>query len=150
MKRLYKSRTDKVISGVCGGIAKYFGVDPTLIRVAWVISLLLGGIGFFGYIVAMIIIPAEPQSFEAKKKFDVFEENSNDSFADRFGSDFLNIDKAKIKKSLPIIAGSILIGFGFVILGSSLGIFSFRTIGRFIVPALIIGVGLYFVLKSKK
>lgn len=59
MKRLYKSRTDKMICGVCGGIAEYFNVDPTLIRLLLV---LLGctGSGILAYIVAAVIIPMEP------------------------------------------------------------------------------------------
>lgn len=42
-KRLYKSRDNRMISGVCAGIAEYFGIDPTLVRLAWVVFSLLGG-----------------------------------------------------------------------------------------------------------
>ncbi len=59
-KRLYKSRTNRMIDGVCGGIAEYFGLDPTLVRIVWVLVTLLGGSGFVLYIVAMIIMPARP------------------------------------------------------------------------------------------
>ena len=45
IKRLYKSRTDRMIDGVCGGIAEYFGLDSTLVRIAWVLLTLLGGTG---------------------------------------------------------------------------------------------------------
>jgi phage shock protein C len=60
IKRLYKSRTERMVDGVCGGVAKYFSVDPTLVRVAWVLVTLLGGAGILLYIVAMIVIPKEP------------------------------------------------------------------------------------------
>ncbi|ESK65802.1 PspC domain protein [Abiotrophia defectiva ATCC 49176] len=43
--------------GVCAGIADYFGIDPTLVRVVWVISGLLGGVGLFGYLIAAFIMP---------------------------------------------------------------------------------------------
>ena len=56
-KRLYKSRTDKKIDGVCAGIAEYFDVDPTVIRLAWVIFSLCGGSGVLAYIICAIIIP---------------------------------------------------------------------------------------------
>ena len=56
-KRLYKSRTDKKIDGVCAGIAEYFGVDPTVIRLAWAIFSLCGGSGVLAYIICAIIIP---------------------------------------------------------------------------------------------
>lgn len=59
MKRLYKSRTDKMICGVCGGIAEYFNVDPTLIRLLFV-ALGCTGSGVLAYLVAAIIIPLEP------------------------------------------------------------------------------------------
>ncbi|NCC00273.1 MAG: PspC domain-containing protein [Clostridia bacterium] len=58
MKKLFRSRTNKVICGVCGGIGEYVGVDPTVIRL---LALLLGctGTGLVAYIVAAIIIPEE-------------------------------------------------------------------------------------------
>lgn len=59
MKRIYKSKYDKMICGVCGGVANYFGVDPTLVRLLFI---LLGctGSGILAYLVAAVIIPMEP------------------------------------------------------------------------------------------
>ena len=60
MKTLYKSKTKKMIAGVCGGIAEYFGIDPTLVRLGFVaLSFLFGG-GVLVYIIAAIIMPEEP------------------------------------------------------------------------------------------
>ncbi len=59
-RRLTKSRTDRMIDGVCGGVAAYFGIDPTLVRVAWVLITLLGGSGIILYIAAMILMPKAP------------------------------------------------------------------------------------------
>lgn len=56
-KRLYKSGTDKIVCGVCGGIAEYLGIDPTLVRLGWAAASILGGIGILPYIAAAIIIP---------------------------------------------------------------------------------------------
>ena len=56
-KRLYKSRDNAMIAGVCGGIAEYFDLDPTLIRLGWIIFCAMGGSGFIAYIIAAIIIP---------------------------------------------------------------------------------------------
>ena len=56
-KRLYKSDVNKKICGVCGGIAEYFDIDPTLVRLALVAFTLLGGSGIIAYIVAAIVIP---------------------------------------------------------------------------------------------
>lgn len=57
-KRLYRSSTNYMICGVCGGIAEYFNIDPTLVRLAWVILSVFGwGTGIVAYIIAAIIIP---------------------------------------------------------------------------------------------
>ena len=59
IKRLYRSKTNRVIGGVCGGMGEYFGIDPTIIRLIWVILALMGGAGIIAYIIAWIIIPEE-------------------------------------------------------------------------------------------
>ena len=59
-KRLYKSNTNKVIDGVCGGIGEYFNIDPTLVRLAWVVFCALGGSGLLAYIIMAIIMPSRP------------------------------------------------------------------------------------------
>ena len=57
-KRLYRSSTNYMICGVCGGIGEYFNIDPTLVRLAWVIFTCAGfGAGVVAYIVASIVIP---------------------------------------------------------------------------------------------
>ena len=66
-KRLYKSNENKMLDGVCGGIAEYFDVDPTLVRLAWVILGFCGGMGLWAYIIAAIIIPQRPQYIEGEK-----------------------------------------------------------------------------------
>ncbi len=58
-KRLYKSN-NKMLDGVCAGIAEYFAIDPTLIRLAWVLFSCLGGSGLLAYIVCAIVIPRKP------------------------------------------------------------------------------------------
>ena len=55
-KRLYKSTVNCMLCGVCGGIAEYFDIDPTLVRLAWVILTCFGGAGIWAYIIAAIII----------------------------------------------------------------------------------------------
>ena len=60
-KKLYKSNTNKMLEGVCGGIAEYFGIDPTIVRLGWVVFCALGGSGILAYIIAAIIIPRRPE-----------------------------------------------------------------------------------------
>ncbi|MBQ3793557.1 MAG: PspC domain-containing protein [Lachnospiraceae bacterium] len=64
MKRLYKG-TDKKLCGVCSGIGEYFNIDPTVIRLAWVIFCLLGGSGILAYIIAAIIMEENPGYIES-------------------------------------------------------------------------------------
>ena len=59
-KKLYRSRTDRKILGVCGGFAEYFNVDSTLVRVIVVLVALLGGCGLLAYLIAALIMPEEP------------------------------------------------------------------------------------------
>ena len=59
-KRLYRSRTQRMLAGVCGGIAEYFNIDPTLIRLGWVVFACMGGTGVLAYIIAAIVIPLSP------------------------------------------------------------------------------------------
>ena len=60
-KRLYNSNKNKVLCGVCGGIAEYFNVDPTLVRLGWIVFCALGGSGLLAYIIAAVIIPNDPE-----------------------------------------------------------------------------------------
>jgi phage shock protein C len=60
-KRLYRSQTDKKIAGVCGGLAEYFGIDPVIPRIVFVILLLPGGFpGFIPYVILWILVPEKP------------------------------------------------------------------------------------------
>jgi phage shock protein C len=60
-KRIYRSRSNKVIAGVCGGLAEYFGIDRVLIRIVWVVTVICAGTGILAYILAWILIPKEPE-----------------------------------------------------------------------------------------
>lgn len=59
MKKLYRVEQGKMISGVCGGIAEYFDIDPTLVRLGWIVFSCMGGAGILAYIVATIVIPTK-------------------------------------------------------------------------------------------
>ena len=61
-KKLYKSESDKKICGVCSGIAKYFSIDPTLVRLGLVAFCILGGSGILAYIVCALVMPEEPSN----------------------------------------------------------------------------------------
>jgi phage shock protein C len=71
---LRRSRDDRVIGGVCGGLGRYFGIDPVILRIAFVLLLLAGGAGLLLYVIAWIAIP---------------EERPGDALAERAGGDVL-------------------------------------------------------------
>jgi len=60
-KRLYRIENGKQIAGVCGGIAEYFDLDPTLVRIAWVVLAFCAGGGILAYIIAALIMPSKSQ-----------------------------------------------------------------------------------------
>ena len=61
-QRLVRPRNDRKIAGVCAGFAEYFGLDVTIVRVVWLITAIMTGIGFIPYIIAWIVMPEEPWS----------------------------------------------------------------------------------------
>ncbi len=58
-RKLYRSRKNKVLGGVCGGLGEYFDIDPSLIRLLWVFVVLMGGSGILIYIILWVILPEE-------------------------------------------------------------------------------------------
>ena len=59
-KKLYRSRDGKLICGVCAGIAEYFNIDPTVVRVVFALFACMGGSGILAYLVAAVIMPPKP------------------------------------------------------------------------------------------
>ena len=64
-KRLYRQLKDKVLGGVCSGLAEYFEIDPVLFRVLFIIALFLGSMGFWLYIILWIVVPKAPTKITA-------------------------------------------------------------------------------------
>ena len=59
-KRLYRSVRDKKLAGVCGGVAEYFNIDPTIVRILWLIFSLFYFAGVVAYIIAVLVVPQNP------------------------------------------------------------------------------------------
>ena len=60
-KRLYRSRANRVIAGVCAGLGRYFNIDPVIIRIVWLLLVVVYGTGLVAYVIAWLIIPNEPE-----------------------------------------------------------------------------------------
>ncbi len=68
-KRLYRLREGRVVAGVCAGLAAYFGVDPTLVRLAFALLTVFGGLGILFYLCAWVVIPEEGEGASIAETF---------------------------------------------------------------------------------
>ena len=57
VKRLYRIEEGRMLTGVCGGVAEYFGIDPSIVRIIWVAACFAGTIGFWAYVIASFVLP---------------------------------------------------------------------------------------------
>lgn len=137
-KKWYRSSRDKMIGGVAGGIADYFDIDPTIVRILFVVGLFMGA-GFLAYIVLWIVVPEEPVGLDSsqqdKSKSKKSDKNAANGTADQ--------TKAENRKNTSNIFGAIL-----VVLGVLLLIDNFVHFHAFW-PLLLILVGIGILLKSK-
>lgn len=62
-KRIYRSKTEKMIGGVCGGVGEYFDIDPTIVRLLWVVAAFVCGGGILAYLIALIVIPYDKNTY---------------------------------------------------------------------------------------
>ncbi len=89
-KRLYRSKDDRVVAGVCGGIAEYFDVDPALIRIAALIMVFSGG-GFLAYLVAWLVIPENPAQKGESPRIEKIVKEKTDKKQDEDGARMLGV-----------------------------------------------------------
>lgn len=109
-KKLYRSNKDKMLGGVAGGLAEYFDMDPTLVRVIFIITLFLGGTGVIAYIILWILVPEEPLVFPlTANSTPASEPNSQTGTAEPVNVPFTVPVR---KRNGPAIAGIILIVLG--------------------------------------
>ena len=135
-RRLYRCRENRVLAGVAGGLAEYFELDPTLVRLLWFVSIFFGGLGLVLYIGMAIIVPIEPITANGTSLVDhpavaadgtpiPVEGHRHVAHGDGRGTMFV---------------GLVLILFGgLALLGTLMP--SWVDAGRYLVPAFIIGVG---------
>jgi phage shock protein C len=144
MKRLYKSRKNCVIDGVCGGIGEYLDVDPVLIRIVAVIFLFVGGSALIAYIIGMIIIPKAPIEAGETEQTSAVRATPVTERSEGFG------------KAGGLIFGIILIALGFHFLMRNIPFFNqyywqFWNLGwHFFWPSVLVLVGLLVIFKGTR
>ncbi len=141
-RRLYRSQRDKMIAGVCGGIAEYFNVDPVWIRLATVLIVFVNGIGLLLYILAWILIPKNPYQKPGEK---TIAEDTVERAAERIAS--RKERRREGRHEGHIFAGLLLIILGALFLFKNLfSWFSWAYVG----PAIIIALGLYLIARRAR
>lgn len=148
-KKLYRSKKDQIIGGVCGGIAEYFGIDSTLVRLAFVLFALIEGAGIIAYIIAWIIIPESPQSGQSKGEEEVYdvELDKEDEEGEYQASKDEPEEEKKNKEQRKRILGLILVALGiFFILDNWIPGFYWR---RFW-PVILIVLGVVLIYREVK
>ena len=147
MKRLHKSRKDKVISGICGGIGEYFGIDPVLIRVIAVLLFFFGGVGVIAYIVGIIIIPVEPLQADNNEKEEI---EKKEAPKEKEPYEYKHTDTG------ALIIGIVFLIAGFMFLMRNFNFFDFHfwwirdQIRLFFWPGILVALGVLLVLKGSK
>ncbi|MCX7745702.1 MAG: PspC domain-containing protein [Clostridia bacterium] len=154
-RRLYRSSHDKIIAGVCGGIAEYFRIDPTILRVITIIvSLPSMGLGLMVYIAALILIPKsngpsyhyqKKESFSFAEKESVEEDSrwDKDAWKDTGFNEPAKSDNGKAR----LVGGVILISAGVLfLLKQMFSWFDFQIIG----PVLLVVIGISILLAGRR
>jgi len=158
MNKLYRSRTDRMLFGVCGGLGKYLNIDSTVIRIVAVLLVFCGGIGILAYLIMAIIVPLEESKQTTTQG--IIEENAEDikNTAEKLGTDirraFVNKD-AKSEENGPHferrrnVLAIILIAIGAVVLAGSLGFWHWFN-GGVVVALALIAVGVVIILSLRR
>ena len=148
MKRLYRSRKNRMIGGVCGGIAEYFAIDPVIVRLIAVALFFVGGSAVLAYIIALIVIPYEP--FEAAAGTNRDAAPSAAAYSTQAAA------PQSAGNSVPLFLGILLIVLGAVFLLHNLPIFdpfyywARHYVRHFFWPSLLIVAGLFIIIRGWK
>ena len=157
-KRLYRSRGDRMIWGVCGGLAKYFDMDPTIVRVIAVLSMFLGSLGIWAYIVLAIVVPledskaAEPKE-TIKENVEEMKETARELGREiqstLAGEEGKSEETAKIRHRRRNTLGIILIVLGIFFLLGSLNVFRWFNWGN-LWPLVLVAIGVLVILSTRR
>ena len=155
--RLYRSRSDRMICGVCGGLAKYFDIDPTIVRIIAVLLVFANGLGILTYIIMAIVVPQEGSKVATPKE--AVEENIEDlkETAGKLGREIRStlteekveseaVDKVRRRRG---IVGIILIVLGIFLLAGSFNLFWWFHWGN-LWPLILVAVGLLIIFSTRR
>jgi phage shock protein C len=142
-RRLYRCRDNRVLAGVAAGVAEFFGLDPTLVRVLWFLSIFAGGISLLLYIGLAIIVPLEPLSAEAAAK----------AAAEAAATEAGAVPEAHRHATRGSGRWTTFVGFVLILFGTLALIDRFLPaldLEHFIVPAFAIGIGAFLIFNAAR
>jgi phage shock protein C len=147
-KKLYRSSKDRMIGGIAAGLAEYFNIDPTLVRVLFVVTLFLGGTGVLAYIILWIIVPEEPIKFPntgtANESTETSESSAKQENQFNANAYYASLDRQREKRKT--VAGIILLVLGMIFLADN---FLPRIrLGDFW-PLILVGAGVAILINSR-
>jgi len=153
-RRLYRSRTDRVLWGVCGGLAKYFDIDPTIVRVVAVLLIFADGLGILAYIILAILVPLEGSKVTTPRE--ALQENIEDIKAS--ASEIRSTFERRDEESTDVVRrhhgrrtflGILIVVIGIVILLSNFNLFWWFHWGVFIALVILV-VGLLIIFGASR
>lgn len=137
--RLYRSRTNRMVSGVCGGLGEYLGLDPTWIRLAFLAFTLAGGAGILIYILMLIIVPENPNQVAAPTSLAVSDQQPGSEPGSGDADSML--PEAERTRNAVLFGAIIIVAGAFLLLRNlGLGLFDWFD-GDFLWPLLLIAGG---------
>ena len=155
-KRLYRSRSDRMIWGVCGGLAKYFDIDPTIVRIIFVLLIFANGLGILAYIIMAIVVPLEGSKVTAPKE--VIKENVAEikETAGELGREIRStfsgeekLEEANKARQRRNIVGITLVVIGILILMGNLNLFWWFRWG-YLWPLILVAIGLIIIFSVRR
>ena len=157
-RRLYRSRSDRMIWGVCGGLAKYFGMDPTIVRIIAVLLIFANGLGILAYIILAIVLPLEGS--KAAEPKDTIKGNVEEmkETASELGREIQSTLRGEEDESEEITKmrhrrrntfGILLIIFGILFLLASFNLFWWFNWGN-LWPLILVAIGVLIILSARR
>jgi len=156
-KRLYRSQSDRMIWGVCGGLAKYFDMDPTIVRIIAVLTVFISGAGIIAYIILAIVIPLE--NSKSAEPRDTIKENVEEikETTSELGREIRSTltgktdaeEETEIRHRRRNIFGIIIVVIGVLLLLGSLDVFWWMR-WTYLWPLIIIAIGLIIVFSNRR
>jgi len=146
--RLYRSRRDRMLGGVCSGLANYFEIDPVIVRVLFVIMTIGPGVGLIGYIILWIIVPESPFNFDREKTVDVETEQTGTNeqhFAENVYQEKEYVSSPQKHQGRILVAVILILVGAFWFLDN---VFTFVSFSK-LWPLILVAVGIIILLKPK-